>query len=36
MVADFKSEVLVTGFVDDNGVVLAVPDQDVPNGLKLS
>ena len=35
-VADFSSEVLVTGFVDKkNRVVLAMPDQDVENGLKL-
>ncbi len=30
-----KSECLVTGFYRDDGVVLAVPDQDVPNGSKL-
>ena len=31
-----KSEFLVTGFVQDSGeVVLAVPDRNVPDGLKL-
>jgi hypothetical protein len=31
------SEFLLTGFVLDSGeVVLAVPDEDVPNGLKLA
>lgn len=35
-IAGFKSEALITGFYRDNGhVVLAVPDQDVPNGAKL-
>jgi tRNA-binding protein len=36
-VADFMSEVLITGFVQaDNTVILAVPDQPVPNGSKLA
>jgi len=36
-VADFMSEILVTGFVQaDDGVVLAVPDKPVPNGLRLA
>ncbi|WP_229594958.1 tRNA-binding protein [Pseudodesulfovibrio sediminis] len=30
-----KSECLVTGFYGADGVVLAVPDRQVPNGLKL-
>jgi tRNA-binding protein len=35
-IADFKSEILITGFILGNGkVVLAVPDKQVPNGLKL-
>jgi tRNA-binding protein len=36
-VADFTSEVLVTGFVLDNGdVVIAQPERKVANGLKLA
>lgn len=36
-IADFISEVLVTGFVLDNGeVVLSEPQQPVPNGSKLA
>ena len=36
-IADFISEVLVTGFVLDNGeVVLAVTDKKTKNGLKLA
>lgn len=35
-IGPFVSECLVTGFYRDNGnVVLAVPDQKVPNGSKL-
>ena len=35
-IGPIRSEFLVTGFLQDSGeVVLAVPDKDVPNGLKL-
>lgn len=34
-IGPMKSECLVTGFYREDGVVLAVPDRDVPNGLKL-
>ena len=36
-IGPFRSECLVTGFYrDDGAVVLAVPDQQVANGLKLA
>jgi tRNA-binding protein len=36
-IANFKSEVLTTGFVLDNGeVILAIPERKVENGLKLA
>lgn len=36
-IGPFMSEVLTTGFVNDDGtVVLAVPDKKVSNGLKLA
>ncbi|WP_337881619.1 tRNA-binding protein [Rheinheimera sp.] len=35
-IGPFRSECLITGFYrDDGAVVLAVPDQSVPNGAKL-
>jgi tRNA-binding protein len=35
-IANFMSEVLVTGFADDNNaVVLCSPDKKVPNGARL-
>jgi len=36
-IGPFRSEFLVTGFYrEDGSVVLAVPDQNVPNGAKLA
>ena len=35
-IANFHSECLTTGFVTDKGVVLAMPEQDVPLGTKLA
>lgn len=35
-VGPFISEVLTTGLINEGGVVLAVPDKKVKNGLKLS
>ncbi|NDV19901.1 tRNA-binding protein [Pseudodesulfovibrio sp. JC047] len=34
-IGPMRSECLVTGFYREDGVVLAVPDKAVPNGLKL-
>lgn len=34
-IGPMRSECLVTGFYREDGVVLAVPDKEVPNGLKL-
>ena len=34
-IGPMRSECLVCGFYREDGVVLAVPDKDVPNGLKL-
>ncbi|WP_316896523.1 tRNA-binding protein [Pseudodesulfovibrio indicus] len=34
-IGPMRSECLVTGFYRQDGVVLAVPDQPCPNGLKL-
>ncbi|MDC0948907.1 tRNA-binding protein [Gammaproteobacteria bacterium] len=35
-IGPFRSECLVTGFVEPDGVVLAVPDQLVRNGSRLA
>jgi tRNA-binding protein len=35
-IANFQSECLTTGFVTEKGVVLALPEQDVPLGSKLA
>ncbi|WP_027183258.1 tRNA-binding protein [Desulfovibrio inopinatus] len=34
-IGSIKSQCLVTGFYREDGVVLAVPDKPVPNGLRL-
>lgn len=35
-IGPFLSQILITGFADENGhIILAVPDQNVPNGAKL-
>lgn len=34
-IGPMRSECLITGFYEKDGVVLAVPDKEVPNGLKL-
>ena len=35
-IGPFRSEFLLTGFVGDEGVVLAIPERAVSNGAKLS
>lgn len=35
-IGPFISEVLTTGFVTEGGVVLAIPDKEIPNGSKLA
>lgn len=35
-IAGFKSEVLVTGFVLSEGVILARTDENIPNGRRLA
>ena len=34
-IGPFLSEVLVTGFLSKKGVILAIPEEKVPNGSKL-
>lgn len=35
-IGPFISEVLTTGFILDEGVVLAIPERKVPNGVRLA
>ena len=35
-IGPYRSEVLTTGFVQGNDVILAVPERPVPNGVKLA
>ena len=35
-IGPFISEVLMTGFIEEEGVVLAVPERRIPNGSKLA
>lgn len=35
-IGPFTSEVLTTGFILDEGVVLATPERKIPNGAKLA
>lgn len=35
-IGPFTSEVLTTGFILENGVMLAMPERKVPNGTKLA
>jgi len=35
-IGNFMSECLTTGFINEKGVILAVPDKQTKNGLKLA